>query len=407
MKNIKFLVLLLSLVFFTQLFAADVESQFVGKIGQYRTLYLKNDNIFHGEILDIMEDGSVKIDTKEGVLIIPSSKILEETLKVKKTNGTSYTGKLLGEDEVFIDIETDYGNVTVNKGDIKDLQRFFGGKREKTIQQKIFFAGEEQITDLFGDPTAFVLPPYAFYISGFSMGYGFSNRFHLYSKITNNLNEDLNLACRYILLKKNYGAKKLHFATQLKIFSNHVMNKEYGKYYDEYDVDGLSDEKVIDELYGKDEREFYWEASFVYSFRSPLKNGRGNWGFHTGITFDKLLFAEPVLELEYDNETYDFAGGFTDTFFQSYRAFAGFDYDLSKRIKFISIVYYDPGNRYLTLGESIKNYFTHDFVQAGYMGERKPIDFDFGVTFTPNETLRIGFHFQNPFLTVYWKFLDY
>jgi len=90
-----------------------------------------------------------------------------------------------------------------------------------------------------------------------------------------------------------------------------------------------------------------------------------------------------------------------------YRAFAGFDYDLSKRIKFISIVYYDPGNRYLTLGESIKNYFTHDFVQAGYMGERKPFDFDFGVTFTPNDTLRIGFHFQNPFLTVYWKFLDY
>lgn len=406
MKSIKFMLFLLILIP-VQLFSAEADSQFLGKVGQFRTIYLKNDNIFYGEILNISEDGSVQIDTKEGILTIPGNEILEETLKIKKNNGTTYSGKLLGEDEVFIEVETDYGNVSVNKGDIKDLKRFFGGKREKVIQQKIFFAGEEQITDLFGDPTAFVLPPYAFYISGFSMGYGFSNRFHLFSKITNNFNEDLNLSCRYILFKKNLGAKKLHFATQLKIFSNHDMNKEYGKFYDEYDVGQLNDSEVIDELYGIDNRKFHWEVSFIYSFRSPLKSGRGNWGFHTGVTVDQLLFEEPITHLEYNGDSYDFEGGFSDSQFDSYRVFAGFDYDLSKRIKFISIVYYDPGNRYQTLGESIANYFTHSFVQAGHVGERKPLDFDFGVTFTPNETLRIGFHFQNPFLTVYWKFLDY
>ena len=186
MKSIKFILFLLILIP-VQLSSADADSQFLGKVGQFRTIYLKNDNIFYGEILNINEDGSVQIDTKEGILTIPGGEILEETLKIKKNNGTTYSGKLLGEDEVFIEVETDYGNVIVNKGDIKDLKRFFGGKREKVIQQKIFFAGEEQITDLFGEPTAFVLPPYAFYISGFSMGYGFSNRFHLYSKITNTL----------------------------------------------------------------------------------------------------------------------------------------------------------------------------------------------------------------------------
>lgn len=395
MKSTKF-VLLLLILFSVHLSATDGDPQFLGKVGQYRTLYLTNDNIFYGEILNIYEDGSIQIDTKEGILTIPGNEILEETLKIKKNNGTTYSGKLLGEDEVFINIETDYGNVTVNKGDIKDLKRFFGGKREKVIQQKIFFAGEEQITDLFGDPTAFVLPPYAFYISGFSMGYGFSNRFHLYSKITNNLNEDLNLSCRYILFKKNIGAKKVHFATQVKIFSNHDMNKEYGKYYDDY--------SAMDNLYGKNNRKFHWEASFVYSFRSPLKSGRGNWGFHTGLTIDQLLFEKPVTQNEFSD---NLEGGFSDSQFHSYRVYAGFDYDLSKRIKFISLVFYDPGNRYQTLGESIENYFTNSFVQDGNFGERKPLDFDFGITFTPNETLRIGFHFQNPFLTVYWKFLDY
>lgn len=402
-KNLMLLFLLLPIYLLT---ASD--TSFIGKVGQQRTLYLTNDNIFFGEILKIDDDGSVQISTKEGILKIPGDQILEETLKIKKTNGTIFTGKLLGEDDVYIQVKTNYGNVNVNKADIKDLHRFFGGKREKMIQQKIFFAAEEQITDLFGDPTAFVLPPYAFYASGFSMGYGFSNRFHLFSKLTNNFDEDLNLACRLIIYKKNYGARKMQLATQVKIFSNHDMNKEVSRYYDSFeDVADLSDNEVINELYGKDNREFFWKASLVYSFRSPLRSGRGNWGFHSGITINKLLLDKPITKLDYNGNEYNFIGGFSKTKFEAYRTFAGFDYDLSKRIKFISVIYVDPGNHYQSFSESIENYFSNNFVQSGLVGTRKSLDFDFGVTFAPNESLRIGFHFQNPFLTVYWKFLDY
>ena len=400
------LIILITTIFTINVFA-ETKSEFKAKEGQYRTLYLKNDNIFYGEVINIDEDGTVTLSAKEGILSIPGDEILEETLKIKKNNVTTYSGIILGENEVSFELKTDYGNAVVNKADIKDLKRFFGGKREKVVQQKVFFAGEEQITDLFGDPTAFVLPPYAFYISGFSMGYGFSNRFHLYTKITNNLNEDLNLSCRYVLFKKAYGAKKMQFATQVNIFSNHDMNKEYEKYYDDFGISALSDSGVMRRLYGEDNRSFYWKASFVYSFRSPLKSGRGNWGFHAGTTIDQLLFENPKTKLLYSGEVYDLKGGFSDTSFHASRVFTGFDYDLSKRIKFISIIYFDPGNHYQTLNESVKNYFENDFIQAGNVGERKPIDFDFGITFTPNESLRIGFHFQNPFLTVYWKFLDY
>ena len=399
------IVIFIAIIFWLQ--AEEKTSQFIGKVGQYRTLYLKDDNIFFGEIVRINEDGSVEIDTKEGILTIPSSEILEETLKVKKNNGTVFSGKLLGEDEVFIDLETDYGKVTVNKGDVQDISRFFGGKREKVVQQKIFFAGEEQITDLFGDPTAFVLSPYSFYISGFSIGYGFSNRLHLYSKITNNLNEDLNLTCRYVLYKKTNGAKKTQIATQVSVFSNHNMNNEYGKYYDELKTNYLSSNEVLTALYGKDKRDFFWKASFIYSIRIPHKSGRGNWGLHSGITFDQLLFEEPVTQKVISGNDYIFKGGFSDSQFHAYRLFAGFDYDLNRRIKFIALAFNDPGNRYQNLGESIANYFNHSFVQAGHIGKRKPLDFDFGITYTPNEALRIGFHFQNPFLTMYWKFMDY
>jgi hypothetical protein len=386
---------------------AETNAKFKAKEGQFRTLYLKNDNIFYGEVIDISDDNSITLNTKEGVLIIPGDQILIETLKIKKNNGTTFSGKLLGETEVSYELKTDYGNAVVNKADIKDLKRFFGGKREKVIQQKVFFAGEEQVTDLFGDPTAFVLPPYAFYISGLSMGYGFSNRFHLFTKITNNFGEDLNLTSRYVILKKAYGAKKMQLASELNIFSNHDMNKEIGRYYDNFDIPGLKDDNVLKELYGEDNRELFWKLSLILSFRNPLKSGRGNWGFHTGVTINQLITEVPKKTLNYEGNLYELKGGFSDTNFHANRVFAGFDYDLSKRIKFISIIYFDPGNHYLTIRESFKNYFENDFIQAGHLGERKPIDFDFGVTFTPTKSLRIGFHFQNPFLTVYWKFLDY
>ena len=56
MKSIKFILFLLILIP-VQLSSADADSQFLGKVGQFRTIYLKNDNIFYGEILNINEDG--------------------------------------------------------------------------------------------------------------------------------------------------------------------------------------------------------------------------------------------------------------------------------------------------------------------------------------------------------------
>jgi len=107
-KNLMLLFLLLPIYLLT---ASD--TSFIGKVGQQRTLYLTNDNIFFGEILKIDDDGSVQISTKEGILKIPGDQILEETLKIKKTNGTIFTGKLLGEDDVYIQVKTNYGKLPI------------------------------------------------------------------------------------------------------------------------------------------------------------------------------------------------------------------------------------------------------------------------------------------------------
>jgi hypothetical protein len=109
-------VLIFILLFTGQI--AWAQNNFVGKVGEFRTLYLTNDNIFYGEILSINEDGTVEIDTEEGVLSIPAEQILEETLKIKKNNGTSFSGKINGESEVYIKLRTEFGDASRPKHDI-------------------------------------------------------------------------------------------------------------------------------------------------------------------------------------------------------------------------------------------------------------------------------------------------
>ena len=40
-------------------------------------------------------------------------------------------------------------------------------------------------------------------------------------------------------------------------------------------------------------------------------------------------------------------------------------------------------------------------------GTKSTIDFDFGLLYAVNENFRIGFHFQQPFLDIYWEFLEF
>lgn len=373
------------------------------EIGQYRTFYLKDNTIFYGKVVAIMDDGSFKLDTGEGILIIPKKDILEETVKIQKKDGSILHGKMIGEDEVYVTIRNDYGTVRTNKADIEDMERYYGGKLERYLQRRRFFTAEEQNTTLFSDPTAFTLAPYTFYIAGFSMGYGFTDRMHLFTSLRHDFNADLNLTSRFVLLQRHLGAKKSNVALEVSLFSNHDMNREYAKYYDEkkldvVDKDGL---KAMKELYGKND-EFYWKASLVYSLRSPLKSGRGNWSLHFGTTVDKLLFEDAIDRTEDGDKL---TGGFGEKF-EAVRLFAGMDYDLSRKIKFISEVFYDPGNHYQSLGKSIENYFENDFLPDYSRGERKEFDLDFGITYAATNSLRIGFHFQQPYITLYWKFMD-
>ena len=74
------------------------------------------------------------------------------------------------------------------------MSRYHGGVLdEKTEERKRFYIGEATLLTVFLDPTAKILSPNTFYISGMSLGYGLTDRFHLTTKYASNFNGDINL----------------------------------------------------------------------------------------------------------------------------------------------------------------------------------------------------------------------
>lgn len=63
-----------------------------GLVGQTKTFYLKDGNIFNGLIKNIDEKGNVTLNTEEGVLVLPYKEILEETVVINKKTEQLYPG---------------------------------------------------------------------------------------------------------------------------------------------------------------------------------------------------------------------------------------------------------------------------------------------------------------------------
>lgn len=47
------------------------------------------------------------------------------------------------------------------------------------------------------------------------------------------------------------------------------------------------------------------------------------------------------------------------------------------------------------------------FIFDSPLGRETQFDFDFGILYAVNENFRIGVHFQQPYIDIYWKFLNF
>ena len=71
----------------------------------------------------------------------------------------------------------------------------------------------------------------------------------------------------------------------------------------------------------------------------------------------------------------------------------------------------DNGYKTMTLNQSMSDYFGTDG-SAGFSfdslgGRNSLIDFDFGILYAINENFRVGLHFQQPYVDIYWEFFEF
>ncbi len=375
------------------------------EVGMSKQFHLKDGNVVYGTVNELEDGGSIAvIESPDGILRLPVREILEEMVDVHKLDGAHYVGPVLSENDVQMTIRTPYGDVLVKKLDIRSMDRYWGSRKVTWVEERERFMAREELTDIFSDPTAFPLNPRVIYLSGMSMGYGFTKNFMLRTQFGLDLIGDLNLHPLIRLMHHTEGITETSLSVGVKLYTHHLMKNEVEK-YSHWIVDD-STHKRMDEpdqprvnnvMKNSDEKAFFWSAYVVYSRRQNLPGGRGKWGWHLGLATNSVIFNDVRFVKGYDWDS---------SFFWPVRSWVAMDYDLSKDLKFLIEVFADNGHKYIEFDEAIASYTGNDgtpFTVEAQRGSFQPIDLDFGFLYTFNENFRVGIHFQSPFLALYWK----
>ena len=424
------------------------------EVGMTKRFYLIDGNSFYGTIAEVDEtDCTIKTDNSLSMKI-PLTDILEETIEATLRNGDLVSGPVISENDELMEIKTKYNRTKGNyynvwKKDIENMTRYHGGKKVKNVNKKKFYQGEAQLIGVFQDPLAFSLTPNTFFISGLSLGYGFTERFQILTKFGSNFSGDLNLHphMRFYHKKDSKSESALAWGMGFhRAYPYKQIAAEYAHFikFDGYKknchdndsesdcdyrdratpVNEIPDFGSIEEVFSGSNYEktsVFASAYLVYSSRRANPSGRGKVGWSVGLETNSLFLIQDDLEASLNsygpcpdsNETPSNDCGnysFNDNkMLIPYRLWANFEYDLQKNLKFVAAMWADNGNRFMKTGDVISDYFGDEgdpFVFDSPKGDYNPIDFDFGFMYAVNSNFRIGLHFQKPYLDFYWEFND-
>ena len=379
--------------------------------GMKKRFHFKDGSISEGEIINV-DNEVVTLSTESGEFKIPKTEFLAETAEITNKKGEKFVGNVLSEDEEEFKIRTQYGDATIHKKNIEKMSRFHGGILDKkTEARKKFYTGEAVLLSVFLDPTATPLSPNTFYISGMSLGYGLTDRFMLTTKYASNFNGDLNLHPKMRFYHKKSADSEKSMAFGLGFHRSYPIKSIIGKYSHAIKLPGertLNDSELeLEDVMKPDsllpDNPMYAEAYLVFSSSRINPSGRGKVGWNLGAKVTNAFSNRD----KYIKEEYSWDKSFKVPF----RLWASLDYDLRKDLKFVASMWADNGYKTLNAGTAFEDYIGSDGSQVlsidSIRGKESLVDFDFGILYAVNENFRIGVHFQQPFLDIYWEFFEF
>ena len=336
--------------------------------GMKKRFHFRDGSINEGEILNV-EGDLVELKTGSGTFKIPRNEFLAETAEITNKTGEKFVGHVLSETEEEFNIRTQYGDAIIHKRDIEKMSRYHGGVLdEKTEERKRFYIGEATLLTVFLDPTAIILSPNTFYISGMSLGYGLTDRFHLTTKYASNFNGDINLHPRLRFFNQKTATNERNISIGLGFHRAMPIKSIVGKYSHAIKVDGTLNPKTNEEYrlneIPSDNKKYvsdaelvvdkvaddpvYVEAYLVFTSHRINPTGRGKVGYSIGGKISNaFLDRDKFLTTGY---TWD------EKYKIPYRLWASFDYDLRKDLKFVASTWVDNGYKTMKASTAFDDY---------------------------------------------------
>ena len=307
------------------------------EVGMSKYFYLIDGNRIRGVITKI-ENQDCSIQTAEGILIVPMSDILEETIDLIKLDDTRYKGPLLREDAESLLIRSKYGDVTIMKKEVLKMKRYHGGKLAPAIEsRRTFDQGEDELISQFWDSNAFILEPNTFLLTPISLGYGFTDRFMISTRWSSNFNGDINLLPKIRLWQKKESTKESGFTLGLGIHQEYPLQTAISKFSHAFvnaageslNVASIPDDAFY-ELYQDDDNVLF-EGYLVYSTKRKNPTGRGKVGWSVGVKTSNMINHLKGVTIDHNGQIYELSDD--DKYKMPLRVYGLFHYDLQKNIK--------------------------------------------------------------------------
>jgi hypothetical protein len=370
----------------------------IGSIfAQEKSFHLKSGDTVTGSVTS-ETDSTYSVKTAFGEITINKKDVKQEEAFIFLKSGDKLRGIIVSESDEGVTVKAKFGEVFIARDkieriDFKSMGRARGQfSRPGQVERGRWYYGNERLIDIYFDPTGYTLEENVLYLSGLSWGYGVSDKFQITSKWGGYFLGDLNFRPKFMLFKTG----DLKSEKALSIGGHFHMR-------------GTPDKRELKTWNALENHSKWDDANQTWvnydttisrtewvKVGSKLENGNyDNNPFDSGEMWWEVFGAFTVSNLKASGQ-----GRINHTIGASVTSYPGYDLmprayyaiaaDARRSLKLLFEVFYDP--YWASMLEMVEEENISD------------IDFDFGFIYAYNEKFRIGIHFQRPFIAFYYKF---
>jgi len=386
----------------------------VGFSQDQKTFRLKSGDKITGQVMSEAEDTITIINPLMGEVVLKKSDLKQESVIVSLKSGDVVRGELLSQENELFVVQTSFGDISIPSDQIEKIDS--GDSPAPVIQQTPYgvqvaaaptqkeeewFFSKERLMDVWFDPTGFIIEKNTLYLSGLSWGFGVTDKIQVTSKWTNYFFQDFNLRPKMTLFQGGNVESQSSFAVGAHFHTRGLPSKY--KWVEDANRDWHWDDETGDEYYTT-------EGGYIRLGAQKSDGGDDDWENYRDSPSDGDQFwgetfaAYTVSKLRASgNGRINTTVGASATFYPGEdiapRLYAAVDIDVTPSVKVMSEVFYDAQHpEFIDLMEGKQNNNALHF-DVGFMTNKIPLLWIFG----QSDNLWIGYHFQRPFISFYWK----